>query len=131
MEPFVNFQIITEEISIINNYLADGEFSVCPEIKREYGTIDGENNLYFTRLILKLVNKEEAAFPIDLKIVLMGQFSMEKVDTSDINNFLKYQAVQILFPYMRTMVSNITSSAMMTPIVLPIIDVLKLFPEDE
>lgn len=127
MESFVNFQIITEEVSISNNFLPDGEFMVSPEIKRETGIIDSENNLYFTRLTLRLENKEENPFPINLKIVLTGNFSLEKVANEDRDNFLKHQAVQILFPYIRTMVSNITSSSMMMPIVLPVIDVLTLF----
>ena len=96
------------------------EFKQIENIENNIKEIQNKTNI-------NLENKEENPFPINLKIVLTGNFSLEKVANEDRDNFLKHQAVQILFPYIRTMVSNITSSSMMMPIVLPVIDVLTLF----
>lgn len=129
MESFVNLTIITEEIFVKNNFLADGEFKIEPFVSREIGCISQENRQYYTRLIFELKNESDKPFPIDLKIALKGEFDLTNVVEEETDEFLKHQAVQILFPYLRTMVSNITSSAMMSPIVLPVIDVFKWFPD--
>lgn len=44
--------------------------------------------------------------------------------------FLKIEAVNIMFPYLRSITTNLTTTAMMPPIVLPIVDVKKLFKDD-
>ena len=45
------------------------------------------------------------------------------------DNFLNIQAVQIMFPYIRTMVTSLTSAALMQPLILPFVDVRQLFQE--
>ena len=129
MNSLADLQLITNEISIKNNNLAAGQFSVSPTFTRKMGKTS--DNKYFTELTIEMKDKEEARFPIDLRIRLTGIFDLSQIQEDQIDSFLKIQAVQILFPYLRTMVSNITASSLMSPIVLPVIDVLKMFPEDQ
>ncbi len=125
MSVVTNMTLITKEISIKNNNLPDGEFVMNTQFKRDIGaTVDGK---YFTELSITIANTEENPFPIDLHVCLAGIFDLEGKDPEYIDTFLKINAVQIIFPYLRTMVSNITSSAMMPPIVLPIINPQTLF----
>lgn len=129
MEALANIQIITNEVQIINNMLPNGQFKASPKFFRKTGTVD--DNKHFTELTIEIRNTEETPFPIDLRIRMTCVFDLSNIDPDQIDKFLKIQGIQILFPYLRTMVSNVTASAMMPPIVLPIIDVLKLFPEDQ
>ena len=132
MESLVDFEIKTEEILIKNNNLESEQesFDINPEISRDIRFINENQTVGQTRLIFSITNSMEKTFPVDLKIVLVGTFILEKISLDDRENFLKYQAVQILFPYLRTMLSNITSSAFMSPILLPVIDVYKLFGDE-
>ncbi len=132
MESLVDFEIKIEEISIKNNNLESEQesFDISPEISRDIRFLNDDQSIGQTRLNFSLINSDENIFPIDLRIILVGTFVLEKISEEDRESFLKYQAVQILFPYLRTMLSNITSSAFMSPILLPVIDVYKLFGDE-
>lgn len=129
MEPLVNMRLSTNEISIKNNHLAEGQFKVSPRITRNIEVIDESHSA--VELILEIINSEENPFPIDIRISLNGVFDISNLPSETVDNFLKVQAVQIMFPYVRTIVSSITSCSLMPPIVLPIIDVKKLFPDND
>ncbi len=127
MEPLVNFQLITNEVSVKNNNLQEGSFSLAPQIKRGITKIDDTHSA--VRLILEILNTEKIPFPVDIKVDLTGVFDVSNLSPEDVEDFLKLQAIQIMFPYIRTMISSATSCAMMPPVILPIIDVREMFPD--
>jgi preprotein translocase subunit SecB len=129
MQPLVNMQLVTNDISIKNNHLQDGQFNVSPQITRNIGVIDKDHSS--VELILEIINNEESPFPVDIHVSLTGIFDISGLPSEAVDNFLKIQSVQILFPYIRSMVSCITSCSLLPPIILPIIDVRNLFPEEE
>lgn len=129
MQPLVNFQLVTNEISVRNHHLPNGQFNISPRITRNI-TRDDETHAT-VEIVLEIINSKEAPFPIDLRVRLSGIFDISAFPAEEVDDFLKIQAVQILFPYVRTMVSSITASALMPPIVLPVIDVRTLFPEEK
>ncbi|MDO4852746.1 MAG: protein-export chaperone SecB [Clostridia bacterium] len=122
-----NFQIITNEISLKNNKLPDGNFSIAPRYTRSIGMID--DNTGFMELILEITNTEEHPFPLEIRVSLTGVFELSQFPEDQREYFLKITAVQIIFPYVRNIVSTLTSSALMPPIILPIIDVKRLFSD--
>lgn len=129
MENVANMQIITKEVTIKNHMISGKEFIVNPLFYRRIGKTDDS---FFTELKVEILNKEENPFPIDLSLTIMGVFRFSgEIEQKNIENFLNIQAVQILFPYLRTMVTNLTSSILMTPLILPIVDVAKLFPNND
>lgn len=128
MEPLANVQLITNEISIKNNHLPDGKFQINHSITRNINTIDDTH--VAVELVYEIINSEEHPFPIDVRVSLTGIFDLSNIPQNAVEHFLKYQAVQILYPYVRTMVTNITASSFMPPIIPPVIDVMKLFPEE-
>lgn len=129
MDILANMQLVTKEIRLKNNELADGEFTISPTFTRTTGeTADGR---YYTELSVSLSNTKETPFPLDLYVCIAGIFELNNFDDEQIRSFLNLNAVQILFPYIRTIVSSITSTAMMPPIVLPIINSQTLFPDKD
>jgi preprotein translocase subunit SecB len=61
-------------------------------------------------------------------ISFRGIFEFRDINNQeDIETFLRIQAVHIMFPYLRSMLTNLTNTVMMPPLILPIIDASQLF----
>ena len=124
----INFQIITNELSLKNNNLPDGQFQFAPVFTRQ---IEKDDKYGCTRLIVEAKNTEENPFPVDIKVDMTARIELTKIPEDVNDTFLKYNAVSLLLPYARTILTNMTTSALIVPIVLPIIDPHELFPEEE
>lgn len=119
----------TDALEIKNNHLSGKNFKLQPKITRKTGKI--KDNIYFTGLTLQVKSSDQNPFPIDVFIDFKGIFQFSPEDNKDdILNFLKTEAVQIMFPYLRSILTNLTTTAMLPPIILPIINVSKLFPDN-
>lgn len=123
-----NMQIVTNQISIKNNQMSDGQFECHPVFTRHTGRVD-EKTAY-TQLIVDIKNSEEHPFPVDIYVDVTGVFELTGLPENQVDQFLKEQAVQIIFPYLRNMISSVMSTALMPPLILPIIDVRKVFQDD-
>lgn len=128
MDSLVKYKLITNKISIVNNNLNDGHFSVDPKIHRTIDQID--ENTYSVTYDLEMKNSEQTPFPVDIEVSITGLFDVSKLGDDQIDDFIKIQTCQILFPQIRTIISSLTSVAMMTPLLLPIVDARKLFSEN-
>lgn len=116
-----NITFTVNEASIINNNLPVGEFKLNPHIQRKIRKVGDEGNTYIIDVSAEIRNTPENPFPIDLIASLSGIFNIEGDDIEEINNFLQTQGFQIVFPYLHSLVANMTASAMMPPIFLPIV----------
>lgn len=126
-----NIQIITNEASFINNLLPDGNFEIRPNITRRIEKLKDAENRYALEMQVTIKNEPENKFPFDLKVRITGIFDFDGDNEKEINDFLKLQGVQMVFPYLRTMVSNLTSTVLMPSIMLPIINPLDFIDEDK
>ena len=63
-------------------------------------------------------------------MTLIGSFEVFEATDFEINTFLNIKAIDIMFPYLRAAVSGVTASAMLPPVMLPIIPADKLFAQD-
>lgn len=61
-------------------------------------------------------------YPFRMEIELLGAFTMTSGLEKDVNDF-KANAVAILFPYVRSIVSSYTANANVEPLILPTINV--------
>ncbi len=128
MQPLVNMQLFANELSIKNNHLPDGQFNLAPTITRKIEEVDKDHSS--VELIVEMHNTEETPFPVDIRASVTGVFEISMLPADVIDDFLKIQAVQIIFPYIRSMISSVTSSSMFPPVILPVIDVRTLFQEE-
>lgn len=107
-----------------------------------YDTLDGRKTLKvgfsrYTRMIdqssseigitcrISLVTPGTEVEAIRLNARIKGIFevrSEEKIDDETMRDLCNRNAPSILFPYLRTFISNITGSAGITPIVLPVVN---------
>lgn len=129
MYKILKTSFVTDRLELKNNHIQGRNFKLKPKITRKTGKI--KDDIFFCNLILEVKSSSDQQFPIDLFIDFKGIFQFRPGDSEDvIQEFLKTEAVQILFPYLRTMVTNLTTTAMLPPIILPIADLTKLFPDN-
>lgn len=128
MDSLVNYTLITNEIKLINNHISGQAFNINPQIHRKIESID--KNKTAVTYTLEIKSTQEKPFPIDLTVSLTGIFDTHNLEEKDVDNFLKVQSCQILFPQIRTIVATLTSSALMPPLLLPVVDARKLFAEE-
>jgi preprotein translocase subunit SecB len=128
MDELTSMEIITKDIIIKNNMLPPGEYNISPRFTRKIEKND--DNKYVVSLSVEMKDTDQSKFPIYLFIEIAGIFGLENIPDQKKDDFLKIQAVHVMFPYLRAMVSNITSSAMMQPIILPIYDAKSLFQDN-
>lgn len=124
----INFQIMTNELSLKNNNLAGGNYRFSPVFTRQ---IQKDEKYGCTRLIVEAKNTEENPFPVDIKADIMARIELDQVPEDLRDEFLENNAVSLLLPYVRTMITNMTTSALMVPIILPMLDPHELFPKDK
>lgn len=72
-------------------------------------------------------NFEENNVPFFLELSMRGYFHCENVN---IDQF-KFNGMAILLPYLRSVITSFTSQSGIQPVILPPINVFKVFGEDE
>ncbi len=80
------------------------------------------------RLIVYLFNNTPKEYPYKMKVAIRGFFEIEN---NDENINFEPNAIAILYPYIRSIVSTYTSSANVMPLILPVINVNKMLQDKE
>ena len=68
------------------------------------------------------MDKEDAHTPFNIEYELSVIYEFDDISKNEYNEFMDINAIQIAFPYMRSILTSLTSSLMIQPIILPIID---------
>ncbi len=117
----VNSTMKLEKISL-RNYDIRGDFKLLPKYFKEIREINPSE--YEVKIILEIHNTKTNPFPMDIDLSFIGIFQFDVIDdANELDKFLNIGATQILFPYVRSIVSTITGASLMQPLMLPIIDV--------
>lgn len=110
--------VLTNEISIKNNNLNDGNFQIKPQIQRKIGKLDRENG-YILEISVIIKDEPENRFPVNLTAKMSGIFEIEG-EQQHAENFLKTRGVELVYPYLRTLIASTSASCMLPPINLPL-----------
>ena len=79
---------------------------------------------------MKVESTEAEPKPFDIHVTLVGTFEVEDVATgSEQEREFVIEGTKLLFPYLRAAVTNLTASAYVAPLNLPVISG-PIFPED-
>ncbi len=97
-----------------------GTVSVDNDLEIQVGKQDDNN---FAIKITYLVKKQKD-LPYNIKVVYIGEFEYRGEEKDGIDKYTD-NAVAILFPYLRTLISSLTMIAGVRPLVLPILNVQK------
>ena len=91
-------------------------------------TVDIEDkNMNITLQIVIFEGAEQTNKPFEMKVNITGYFMAEGCNPET----LKANAIAILDPYVRAIVSTYTANANITPLILPTINVNKLIEDQE
>ena len=116
----VNTVIQTKRISIVNHNLK-GNFKMNPIYTKQI--IKESDYVYTLVLMFSVLNSKDNPFPIDLTAHLSATFTFSNDSSEEqIENFLQLPAVQIIYPHLRSLVSSVTASAYLQPMLLPLIN---------
>lgn len=90
--------------------------------------IEYVKNKMIVTLTVNLFSKTERKYPFKMNVEVKGFFEIE---SNDENINFEPNAIAILYPYVRAIVSTYTSNANVMPLILPPINVNKLLEEKE
>lgn len=115
-------KFVVKELSLINHDSTDKRtFQLKPLFSKKIEKIS--DNEYEVALKCEIKNTSENPFPFDLTAVVALLTKIEgTIDEKDLDNYLNHNCVQIIFPYLRSSVTSLTSASLMAPLILPIID---------
>lgn len=121
--------ISTIKFNLIHNKLPNGQYDVTPIFKKNINKIDDEN--FDVKLMFALRKDEDKKTPFDLELIIVGEYELKSYSEEELNVFLNVNAIQILFPYLRSMLSSAMASLMINPIIIPVMDARNILAEEE
>lgn len=101
----------------------DVQFSIDRKVENDK---DDNDIVYVSLDVAVFDNPIENNYPFSLKMSITGIFEVRETEKEKREYFTKYNAVAILFPYVRSLISNYSANANVSPLILPPINVLKL-----
>lgn len=110
------------------NFASIKEVKINPKFNREFIKID-ENN-YLTELSVLIADKcQTDIIPFESEVTISAHFEFSNWESGKNNDIAMINSTAILFPYLRSLLSNVTTQGNVPPYILPIINVDKLFPK--
>ncbi len=102
---------------------------IKPQFSRQVRKSNDNPKLCFIALSVKIESSEQEPKPFDINVSLVGVFELASEPSHDDERAFVIEATQMLYPYLRATVTNLTAQAYITPLNLPVING-PIFPED-
>lgn len=84
------------------------------------------------RLVIHIFNGAlENNLPFELEVSIVGIFTSSELDDTKFNKMLEVNGTAILFPFLRSTVADITKTANINNLLLPLINVHKFLEQNE
>ncbi len=108
------------------------KFEVKPEFNRQIKKNKDLPKRRIVEITVKMVGTEKNPMPFDVGIRMSAIFELEEEIwlMEDEREFFD-DATRLMFPYLRTAVTNLTAAAMINPIIFPPVDTALLFKEKQ
>ncbi len=108
----------------------DKKFEIKPFFSRRIQTAKENPKINVVILECKIESKEEDPKPFNLTVRLVGIFEVNNMNTADDRRDFAINATETMFPYLRAAVTSLTTTALINPLVLPVVSGATLFPDD-
>ncbi len=125
--------ITAEELSFKLNRVKltpDQKLDIKPQFSRQVRKVTGNDALNFIALSVKIESTEAEPKPFDINVTLVGVFEVAEVKNDSEERRFVIEATKLLYPYLRSAVTNLTANAYIAPLNLPVISG-PIFPEDK
>ena len=106
-----------EELTLVNKIQEDVEFGLTHT--ENYSVGYSGDNICVGKLEL-LITASDEKIPFKIKAVILAQF---KFDDGDSQQYIHVSSFNELFPYIRMIITNLTTSAGMASLIIPKIDI--------
>lgn len=95
--------------------------------------IDEENSIALIKInCLVFKDSKKNNFPFTLEVSIVGFFEYEtKSSIEEIFDLLEINGSSILFPYLRSYITTITSNAGIPPLIIPTLNIVELLKENK
>lgn len=126
---FLDYRADKIHLEINHEFHNDGgPVNLNPQISVDTSEI--ENDLFSTTISVHLRETEESGeLPFYLDVVVTGRFKFGAMEDDLKKSLMNNNAAAILLPYLRSIVTTITATANIPPLVLPLINVHQLVQE--
>lgn len=129
---FVQYIVNTVEFHTNEEFDEETSVGIDFSVKREIKFLDDKDNIMLVTLLINIFDSpQENNYPFSMFVSLTGIFEIDDVSSEQKNNLAQVNAVAILFPYVRSLVSTYTANANVSPLILPAINVIKLIESQE
>ena len=105
--------ITAEELSFKLNHVKlepDQKLDIKPQFSRQVRKVNGNEKINFVVLSVKIASTEAEPKPFDINVTLVGVFEVEVANESEERSFV-IEATKLIYPYLRSAVTNLTASA--------------------
>ena len=131
-----NFRFDDYKVDYIQ-YKYNPEFDPNEELKIELVldfkvTVSADTPKGTVTLIANFFKKtSDKNYPFNLVISITGYFSIdtECVDSEKLKNFIEVNGTTALFPFLRTVVADVTKAANVQPLIMPLFNIYSLVKE--
>lgn len=114
----------------LNNEFEEKPVNLKFDIDRSVDYLEDENNTMLVTLIVKVFdNALKKNYPFSMNVSITGVFELNNVAVERKEVFAEVNAVAILFPYIRALITNFTANVNVAPLILPAINVVKLMED--
>ena len=122
---FEKYVVDKVEFTRNNEYSTREKVNIQFSVRKEISKVDNKMNV--TLYVKVFENAKENNYPFEMFIQVTGFFSIEN-DDKRID--FEPNAIAILYPYIRSIVSTYTANANVNPLILPPININNLFKEN-
>lgn len=128
---FNGYKINSMKLELLEKNKEKNDIIISPMFKR--GIEDCGNDRYKVQLSLSIKSTEENPLPFDLSVIMTGDFElcMKEENNKLKNALLNDNTVAIMFPFLRSTIATLTTMANIEPLVLPVVNVTKVFNNED
>jgi preprotein translocase subunit SecB len=104
------------------------KINIKPDFSRKIKKLDDD------RLAVELsvvISGKDEPIPFEIEIAVSGIFGLKNIDDPARNLLARTQAVIILFPYLRALLTLVTANTNLPPYILPVMNIAKMFDDKE
>lgn len=105
-----------------------GKVGLAPSFSRRVRRAVENDKVCFITLTVKIENTPDAPKPFDLTVTMTGVFESD-ASSDEEKKAVVVEGTAVLYPYLRSAITNLSTAALAAPIVLPVMNG-SLFPED-
>ena len=127
----LNYKVIKTYFQLNDNFeFKNKNININPEFTRDFTKIN-DDVFKLTLSVQIFENKQNVNIPFFAEAVISAEFNLKNWENDDFKAITKDNTTAILFPYLRNILSSVTMNGNVPPYTLPIMNISKLFNDQE